>query len=132
MLLMETDVQLLAISGATISDEYCGSGSGSITVNVSGGSAPYNYVWSNGGTTSTIDNLSAGSYSVTITDGSGCQVNGSYTVINDAGNLVVTGMVTDENCGDGAGAIDITTAGGNMPLTFTWDSGEITEDLSNL
>jgi len=122
----------LAISGATISDEYCGSGSGSITVNVSGGSAPYNYVWSNGGTTGTIDNLSAGSYSVTVTDGSGCQVNGSYTVTNDAGNLVVTGVVTDENCGDGAGAIDITTNGGNLPLTYLWDSGQTSEDLSSI
>lgn len=122
----------LAISNATVSDEYCGSGSGSITVTPTGGTAPYNYVWSNGGTTATIDNLSAGSYSVVVTDGSGCQVNGSYAVGNDAGNLVATGVVTDENCGDGLGGIDVTTVGGNMPLTFAWDSGDNTEDLSNI
>ena len=79
-----------------------------------------------------IDNLSAGTYTVTVTDASGCQAQGAYTVVNNPGNLAVTGAVTDENCGDGAGAIDITTTGGNMPLTFAWDSGQTTEDLTNL
>lgn len=122
----------LAISSSNISDEYCGSGSGSIAVTVTGGSSPYNYAWSNGGTTATINGLGAGTYNLTVTDGSGCQVNGSYTVNNNAGNLVVTGAVTDENCGDGTGAIDVTTNGGNQPLSFSWTSGQTTEDLSGL
>ena len=120
----------LAIASATISDEYCGSGSGSVSVNVTGGVAPYTYLWSNGGTASSINNLSAGTYTVVVTDAGGCTVNGAYTVTNNAGNLVVTGVVTDEDCGDGAGAIDITTTGGNLPLTFAWNSGQTTEDLS--
>ena len=122
----------LAIQGVSITDEYCGSGSGSISITMTGGSAPYNYSWSNGGTTSMINNLSAGSYTVTVMGASGCQAQGSYTVVNNPGNLVVTGNVTDENCGDSAGAIDVTTTGGNMPLSFMWDSGQTTEDLSNL
>lgn len=122
----------LALPSANITDEYCGSGSGAVSVSVAGGSAPYNYAWSNGATTSTISNLSAGTYTVTVTDAGGCQVVGSYTVANNAGNLMVTGVTTDENCGDGTGAIDITTTGGNMPLTYSWSSGETTEDLSNL
>lgn len=122
----------LSIPNATISDEYCGSGSGSIAITVNGGSAPYNYVWSNGGTISSTSNLSAGTYSVTVTDAGGCQVTGSYTVANNAGNLVVTGLTTDESCGDGTGAVDITTSGGNMPLTYAWNSGQTTEDLTGL
>ena len=119
----------LSIANANITDEYCGSASGSVTISVSGGTAPYNYTWSNGGTTSSIDNLSSGTYSVTVTDGSGCQVQGTYTVVNNPGNLAYTAVVTDENCGDGQGAIDITTTGGNLPLSFAWSSGQTTEDI---
>ena len=122
----------LAITSAAITDEYCGSGSGGISIAVAGGSAPYNYLWSDGSTASSISNLSAGSYSVTVTDAGGCQVTGAYTVANNAGNLVITGVTSDENCGDGTGAIDITTTGGNLPLSYNWSSGQITEDLSNL
>jgi len=122
----------LAIASSSISDEYCGSGSGSASVTVSGGTAPYTYLWSNGGTTATINNLSAGAYSVTVTDAGGCSVNGSYTVANNAGNLVVSGTITDEDCGNTDGAIDITTNGGNLPLSYAWDSGQMTEDISNV
>lgn len=120
----------LAIASASISDEYCGSGSGSVTANVTGGVAPYTYLWSNGATTATINNLSAGTYSVVVTDAGGCSVNGSYTVANNAGNLTVSGVVTNEDCGDGAGAINVTTNGGNLPLTYAWNSGQTTEDIS--
>lgn len=122
----------LAIASATISDEYCGSGSGSITLTVSGGSAPYTYLWSNGGSTAMIDNLSAGTYSVVVTDFGGCSVNVAFTLANNVGNLIVTGTVTDENCGNAEGAIDITTNGGNQPLSFAWDTGETIEDLANI
>ena len=122
----------LAMSNASITDEYCGSGSGAVTVTVTGGTLPYTYLWSNGGTTNMIDNLSAGTFSVTVTDASGCLVNGSYTVTNNPGNLALSGTVTDEVCGDGTGVIDVVTTGGNLPLDYVWDSGEITEDLANL
>jgi subtilisin-like proprotein convertase family protein len=122
----------LMIASSSISDEYCGSGSGSVSVSVANGTAPYTYLWSNGGTTNTMNNLSGGIYTVVVTDAGGCSVNGTYTVNNNAGNLVVTGTVTDENCGNADGAIDITTNGGNLPLTFAWDSGQTTEDLVNI
>lgn len=122
----------LAISGATISDEYCGSGTGEITANVTGGSAPYSYAWSNGGTTASISNLSAGTYTLTVTEASGCQTVGSYVVTNNAGNLAVVGSVIDEVCGDGTGSIDITATGGNLPLTYDWNTGATSEDLANL
>ncbi len=122
----------LAITNANITDEYCGSASGEISINAIGGQAPYTYSWSNGATTSSITSLSAGTYDVTVTDNGGCTVTNSYTVSNNAGNLSLAGVVTDENCGDGTGAIDITTTGGNLPLTFSWDNGATTEDLSSL
>lgn len=122
----------LSISSANITDEFCGSGSGSITVNTAGGSSPFNYQWSNGGNTATITNLSAGTYTITVTDGGGCQATGSYTVNNNASNLSVSGVVADENCGDGMGEIQIATTGGNAPISYTWNSGQTTEDITGL
>ena len=50
-----------------------GGSDGSLTANVVGGTSPFSYLWSNGEMTSTISNLSAGTYSVTITDANACE-----------------------------------------------------------
>lgn len=53
---------------------------GSAEVSPIGGTAPYSYLWSNGGTTSLISNLLPGIYNVTITDANGCEIDTSVTV----------------------------------------------------
>jgi hypothetical protein len=53
---------------------------GSITVNPANGTAPYSYSWNNGKTTQTINNLSPGTYTVTITDAKGCSITRSTTI----------------------------------------------------
>ncbi len=58
----------------------CSASDGSITSTVSGGSAPYTYLWSNGKTTSAISGLPTGSYTLTVTDHVGCAVNSVVTV----------------------------------------------------
>src|SRR4029077_1335171 len=51
----------------------CGAGStGSITTNVSGGKPPFSYLWSTGATTTSIPGLTAGTYTLTVTDSTGC------------------------------------------------------------
>src|SRR5581483_7754071 len=49
-----------------------GGANGSITVNANGSVPPYNYVWSNGGSGASITNITAGTYSVTVTDSHQC------------------------------------------------------------
>lgn len=53
---------------------------GSATVFTSGGTPPYTYSWSNGGTTSSLSNLNVGTYYVTIYDGNGCYTNAEGSV----------------------------------------------------
>lgn len=60
----------------------CGDTLGTISLNVSGGAAPYTYLWSNGKTSSSISSLEPGSYSVTVTDAKNASVQDNFTVGN--------------------------------------------------
>ncbi|MEM9820889.1 MAG: T9SS type A sorting domain-containing protein [Bacteroidota bacterium] len=63
----------LNITSETINESSSGAGDGSISVDPQGGIAPYIYSWNNGATTASIDNLTAGTYTVTVTDANGCE-----------------------------------------------------------
>ena len=122
-----------AITDVVITDEICGDGSGAIDITVAGGTPPYTFIWSNGDTTEDITGLSAGIYSISITDSLGCMKDTSVTVQNSSGTLLITTViVTDDTCDDGNGAIDITVTGGTPPYTFNWSNGDTTEDITGL
>ena len=109
-----------------------GAADGAISLNVSGGTAPYTYNWSNGSTSQNLSGLSPGTYSVIIRDVNNCQVTGSYD-ITDPPILNLSGTETDITCfGANDGKIDITVSGGEAPYTFVWSNGDNTEDVSGL
>lgn len=123
----------MTISGSVIGNEVCGNSAGSVDITLTDGTAPFLFNWSNGATTEDITGLSAGTYSVTITDINSCSTAGSFTVGSDNGTLtLVSSVVTDENCGDASGAIDITITGGSIPISYTWSNGASTQDLTSL
>lgn len=122
----------LNVSSYQVSNENCGNGDGSINISVSGGTLPYSYNWSNGSTTEDISNLSAGSYTVTITDGNGCSLIKNYTVINNTGNLSASAIVINEVCGNGNGFINLSVSGNAGTLTYLWNNGATTQDITGL
>ncbi len=69
----------------TTPETSSGANDGTATASATGGTPPYSYLWSNGGTTATIANLPVGTYSVTVTDANGCSATDSTSVIT--GNL---------------------------------------------
>ena len=70
---------VLLVSGQ-VSHSTRSAESGSVTLSVSGGTAPYQYAWSNNATTAAISDLVLGEYSVTVTDASGCSATAIFTV----------------------------------------------------
>ncbi|MBU0765537.1 MAG: PKD domain-containing protein [Bacteroidetes bacterium] len=76
----------------------------------------------------------SGTYNVTLivsnTDGSDTLIIISYITVSEPPELSVS--VTDATCGIINGEIDLTVSGGSPPYTYSWDSGESTEDISGL
>lgn len=122
----------LSISFSKVDVKCFGGNSGSISTNVSNGTAPYTYLWSNGATSSSIQNLTKGNYSVTVTDNNGCKKNASIS-ISEPSNLVLTTSKTDVKCnGDNSGLANVSASGGNIPYSYLWSNGITTSTNSNL
>lgn len=105
-------------------DASCNGGSdGSATATVTGGTAPYSYFWNVSQTTATANGLSAGTYTVLITDANGCTANGSYTV-GEPTPIVATDSITNVSCfGAADGEITVNLSGGTPPFDVTWSNG---------
>ncbi len=112
--------------------ECNGEASGSATVTATGGTPPYAYAWSNGGTTATITALTAGTYSVTVTDAADCTANGSVLVGEPAPIILDLFVLNESGPGAGDGAIDLTVSGGTPGYTYAWSTGATTQDIDGL
>jgi len=116
---------------ATITDDYCNNGTGSIDQTVVFGSG-LTFNWSTGATTEDVSGLVEGTYTCTVDFPSGCTQTYSYDVGNQTNGTIVQANVQNEMCLDGNGSIDLTLTGGTGPFDFSWSSSEITEDISGL
>ncbi|MBI4649178.1 MAG: SprB repeat-containing protein, partial [Bacteroidia bacterium] len=120
------------ISIDATSDVLCnGSADGSISISVTGGIVPYNYIWTGGATTEDITGLAAGTYNVTVTDAIGCNST-TFASITEPEIIAITSLVTDESLSGNDGAIDLTVTGGVSPYSYNWSNSATIEDLTNL
>ncbi|MBL7925815.1 MAG: T9SS type A sorting domain-containing protein [Bacteroidia bacterium] len=106
---------------------------GSIDVTQTGAFVSVSYIWNDGDTNEDRNNVSAGTYTVTATDAGSCTAS-AVIVINQPGcNISITETHTNATLPNAAdGSIDITVAGGFMPVTYLWNDGDTNEDRSNL
>ncbi|GAB4491519.1 MAG: hypothetical protein OHK0019_11810 [Saprospiraceae bacterium] len=99
---------------------------------VSGGTPPYQYLWSTGDTTSTTS-VTGGIVSLTVTDAEGCMFESGNLVISQPSPLQVDGDVTDESApGASDGSIVLNLSGGEAPFTYNWSNGATSKNLTNI
>jgi gliding motility-associated-like protein len=116
-----------ALNGTTsVGKVLCfGGATGSVDLSVSGGTAPYAFLWNNGATTEDLSNVTAGKYSVTISDANGCN-----TVISDSVAqplTTLTASITKQSnvsCfGLADGTVTIAGNGGTTPYEYSINGG---------
>ncbi|HMR82851.1 MAG TPA: T9SS type A sorting domain-containing protein [Niabella sp.] len=115
---------------------------GEIDIDISGGTPPFQYIWSNGATTEDLSNIPAGNYTATIVDGvNGCQKKIAVDVGERGPQIVVKNIspayYTDPpdepwTGATGEGAITIDIIGIDPPFTIQWENGENTQTVYNL
>jgi len=112
----------ISLSQILIVDATCnGVCDGSATVIPSGGTLPYTYSWSSGGTSSTESGLCAGNYSVTVTDANGCEQQQSFDV-EEPDPITINTSTQDASCFelcDGEAYAEAT--GGSGSFTYQWN-----------
>jgi len=111
----------------------CTASNGSITVTPTGGTAPFSYAWSTGAAGNTVNNLGAGVYVVTATDGAGCQTTANANLVANFSNLPsITSNVTPPSCLGNDGSATVSVTGGTQPVSYNWWNGNNTNAVSNL
>ena len=112
--------QLTATMGVP-TDPTCNGGTGSATVTAGGGTLNYTYSWApSGGTNATGTGLTAGSYTVTVTDHNGCTATASVTITQPTVVTATISAITNVACHGGTGSATVTAGGGNSPYTYAW------------
>lgn len=109
------------------------SADGSATATAIGGTVPYQFLWSNNATTATINNLTAGTYVVTITDDNSCTIVDSIVVVAPTAILATAQQTQGISCpGSADAAATATATGGTIPYRFVWSTGATTATIQTL
>jgi hypothetical protein len=127
--------QPTAITATTTSTSAnCNTSNGTATVTANGGTPGYTYLWSTSPaqTAQTANNLSAGTYTVTVTDANNCSITATV-VVNGSGGANITANSTNVSCNGGTnGSVTVSASGGTTPYSYNWSSGQTTSSVSGL
>lgn len=122
-----TEPTALSLTISTTAVLCNGDSNGTATAEVTGGTMPYSFNWSNGGFSENTFNLAAGQILLVVLDFNNCIVEASSTVLSPS-PLVVSVADFSTNA-DGTGQVDLEVTGGTAPYNFLWTTGANTEDV---
>ncbi|MBK6834503.1 MAG: gliding motility-associated C-terminal domain-containing protein [Bacteroidetes bacterium] len=119
------------IANEVLSHVSCNGGSdGSITLNPTGGTAPFTYTVDGNADDNVMTGLIAGPHTVIPTDANGCTYSTIYNLTAPVA-LTLTEVHTNANCITGLASATITTAGGTAPFTFVWSGPTTPPNTAN-
>lgn len=105
-----------------------GDDTGMIDLTVAGGTAPFQFDWTNGTVDEDIVSAIANNYSVLVEDNNGCQASLNFEITQpDPLEIIVDDFVSG---GLGVGNVAVTILGGNPPYTYLWTDGQSEEDVT--
>ncbi|MCB0641344.1 MAG: PKD domain-containing protein, partial [Phaeodactylibacter sp.] len=110
----------------TAQDVSCfGFADGAAGAQVTNGTPPYQYEWSNGAFTQTITGLAAGVYTVNVMDATGC-TGSAVAIVNEPDPLQASTSTIDASCiGSEDGVAEVTQViGGTPPYSYNWSDGQ--------
>ncbi len=110
----------LNVSVNTTEIQCFGANTGTATVLATGGSGNYTFLWSNGATSSSLNNLSAGNYTVTVSDGT---TSIPYAFAIKQKDKFSVNISTHQSNFTPNGSAKATVSGGTAPYTMQWNSG---------
>jgi hypothetical protein len=121
------------VASISSSDPSCaGSSNGSAMVSAMGGTPPYFYLWSNGSMGASITGLTAGTYSVTVTDSNNCPTTASVT-LTPVSSLIAIMSATPQSCPDvNDGTATAMPSASLGPYTYLWSNGGVTQTITGL
>ncbi len=128
-----TEPTLLNVTASKIDVACYGGNTGSVDLTVTGGTTAYSYSWNIGGTSEDKQNITAGTYIVTVTDANACSTSTTTMVTQPATALNVTASVTNVTCfGNSTGSVTLTVTGGTTNYTYNWGGGITTPNRTNI
>lgn len=122
---------ILSMFGNTVKCNSQNEGEASVTPD--GGTGPYTYSWTNGARTPKAIGLSAGVYSVLVSDANKCTIKGTATVQQPELLEISDVNISNPVCfGSANGSIQIKVSGGKLPYSVTWSNGMTGDQISGL
>ena len=125
----------LDVSLVSVTNESCSPGDdGAITIAVTGGTYPFTYTWNGPANDSTATGLSAGMYTVTVEDASGCTGTISATVTAPTGPTIVSLLDDAVSCPNSQdGVLTVIALPGSAPITgYLWSNGSTNSFLAGV
>jgi gliding motility-associated-like protein len=123
----------LQIDVTTQNPNCFGIHNGNITVQVSGGSPAYSYLWNNNSTSATLNQIGPGIYSVTVTDNHQCSTVFNNIQITEPDELILNLNATNNQCPtDNLASASVTVYGGVSPYTYQWNTGQTSSSINQI
>jgi gliding motility-associated-like protein len=118
---------------STVSIATCNQSNGSATITANGGTPVYSYSWSNGSSSSMINGVPGGTYSVSVSDANNCVSTVAVSLANAAAPSLAFGSQVNVSCNGGSnGAASTIVNGGAAPYSYLWSNGQTNSNATNL